>query len=44
MLLGPPPGRAGLADHLDEAARQLGAGGGVELATRWEVNTELEAL
>jgi hypothetical protein len=40
LLLGPPPGRARLADHLDKAARQLR----VELAARWEVDVELEAL
>jgi hypothetical protein len=25
LLLGPPPSRAGLADHLDDTARKLGA-------------------
>jgi hypothetical protein len=40
LLLGPPPGRARLADCLDEAVWQLGA----ELAARWEVDVELEAL
>jgi hypothetical protein len=40
LLLGPPPGRARLADRLDEAARQLGA----ELATQREADAELEAL
>jgi hypothetical protein len=40
LLLGPPPGRARLADRLDKAVGQLGA----ELATRREVDTELEAL
>jgi hypothetical protein len=39
LLLGPPPNRARLANHLDEGARQLG----VELAARREVDTELEA-
>jgi hypothetical protein len=40
LLLGPPSGWARLVDHLDEAARQLR----VELAARWEVDAELEAL
>jgi hypothetical protein len=40
LLLGPPPSQAWLADRLDEAVRQLR----VELATRREDNTELEAL
>jgi hypothetical protein len=40
LLLGPPPGRAQLADHLDEATGQLR----VELSTRQEVDAELEAL
>jgi hypothetical protein len=40
LLLRPQPDRACLADRLDEVVEQLGA----ELATRWEVNTELEAL
>jgi hypothetical protein len=40
LLLGPPPDRAQLADHLDEAVGQLS----VELAARWEVDTDLEAL
>jgi hypothetical protein len=40
LLLGPPLGRARLADRLDEAARQLGA----ELATQREADAELEAL
>jgi hypothetical protein len=40
LLLGPLLGRARLVDHLDEAAGQLR----VELATRWEVDAELEAL
>jgi hypothetical protein len=37
---GMPPGRARLADHLDEAAGWLGA----ELAARWEVDAELETM
>jgi hypothetical protein len=40
LLLGPPPDRARLADHLDEATGQLR----VKLATRLEVDTKLEAL
>jgi hypothetical protein len=40
LLLGPPPGQARLADHLDEAIGQLR----VELSARWEVDPELEAL
>jgi hypothetical protein len=40
LLLAPPSGRDLLIDHLDEAVGQLG----VELAARWEANTELEAL
>jgi hypothetical protein len=40
LLLGPPPGQARLADHLDEAVRQLR----VELVAQWEANVELEAL
>jgi hypothetical protein len=40
LLLGPPPDRARLADRLDEATRQFG----VELAARWEVDAEVEAL
>jgi hypothetical protein len=40
LLLRPPPDRARLGDRLHEAVGQLG----VELATRWEVNAELEAL
>jgi hypothetical protein len=40
LLLRPQPDRACLADRLDEVVGQLGA----ELATRWEVNTKLEAL
>jgi hypothetical protein len=40
LLLGTPSGQARLADHLDEATDQLR----VELATRREVNAELEAL
>jgi hypothetical protein len=39
LLLGPPPGWACLADHMDEIPRQLG----VELAARWEVDAELKA-
>jgi hypothetical protein len=39
LLLGSPPGRARMADCLDEAAGQLG----VELPAR-QVDTELEAL
>jgi hypothetical protein len=37
LLLGPPPGQAQLADHLDEAAGQLGA----VLATWREADAEL---
>jgi hypothetical protein len=40
LLLGPPAGRARLADHLDEAVGQLR----VELVARWEADAELEAL
>jgi hypothetical protein len=40
LLLKPPPGRAWLADRLDEAARRLRE----ELATRQEAEAELEAL
>jgi hypothetical protein len=40
LLLGPPLGQARWTDHLDGATRQLGA----ELATRREVDAELEAL
>jgi hypothetical protein len=40
LLLGQPSGRARLDDRLDKVARQLG----VELATWWEVDPELEAL
>jgi hypothetical protein len=40
LLVGPPPGRARLVDHLDKAIGQLGA----ELAARREVDAELEAL
>jgi hypothetical protein len=40
LLLGPLPSQARMADHLDQADRQLG----VELATRWEADAELEAL
>jgi hypothetical protein len=40
LLLGPTSSWAQLADHLDEAVRQLGT----ELAARWEVDAELEAL
>jgi hypothetical protein len=40
LLLGPPPGRAQMANRLDEAAGQLR----VELATRPKVDAELEAL
>jgi hypothetical protein len=40
LLLGPPPGWAQPADHLDKATGQLR----VELAARWEADAELEAL
>jgi hypothetical protein len=40
LLLRPPPGRAWLADRLDEAEWQLR----VELVARWEAKAELEAL
>jgi hypothetical protein len=40
LLLGPPSGQARLADHLDKAARQLGA----ELDAWREADVELEAL
>jgi hypothetical protein len=40
LLLGPPAGRARLADHLDEVVGQLR----VELVAWWEVDAELEAL
>jgi hypothetical protein len=40
LLLGPPPGQARLADRLDEVDVRLR----VELATRQEVDVELEAL
>jgi hypothetical protein len=40
LLLGPLPSQARWADHLDEATRWLE----VELATRCQVDTELEAL
>jgi hypothetical protein len=40
LLLGPPPSRARLDDHLEEAVGQLG----VELAAWREVDAELEAL
>jgi hypothetical protein len=40
LLLGPPAGRARLADHLDEVVRQLR----VELVAWWEADAELEAL
>jgi hypothetical protein len=40
LLLGLPPSRAWLGDHLDEAARQLR----VELAARREADAGLEAL
>jgi hypothetical protein len=40
LLLRPPPGRARLADHLEEVVGQLG----VELAAWREVDAELEAL
>jgi hypothetical protein len=40
LLLGPPPGRAQLANRLDESTRQLGA----ELAAWQEVDAKLEAL
>jgi hypothetical protein len=39
LLLGPLPSQARMADHLDQADRQLG----VELAARWEADAELEA-
>jgi hypothetical protein len=40
LLLGPPPDRARLVDHLDEAVKQLR----VELAAWREADAELEAL
>jgi hypothetical protein len=40
LLLGPPPDRARLVDHLDEAVKQLR----VELAAWQEADAELEAL
>jgi hypothetical protein len=40
LFLGPPPGQARLADHLDEAIGQLR----VELATQRDADLELEAL
>jgi hypothetical protein len=40
LLLGLPPSRTCLAEQLNEVVGQLGA----ELAVRWEVDTELEAL
>jgi hypothetical protein len=40
LLLGPPPSRAWLANHLDEATAWLK----VEQATRWEAEAELEDL
>jgi hypothetical protein len=40
LLLGTPPGRARLADHLDKAAEHLW----VELAAQREVDAELEVL
>jgi hypothetical protein len=40
LILWPSPGRARLADRLDEAAGQLE----VELATRWEADAGLDAL
>jgi hypothetical protein len=40
MLLGSPSSQARLANHLDEVIGQLCA----ELAARWEVDAELEAL
>jgi hypothetical protein len=40
LLLGLLPGQVCLADHLDEATRQLGE----ELAAQQEVDTELEVL
>jgi hypothetical protein len=40
LLLGPPPGSARLADHLDEATGQLG----IEVAAQQEADAEMEAL
>jgi hypothetical protein len=40
LLLGPPLGRARLANHLDEATKVLG----VELARRREADVEPKAL
>jgi hypothetical protein len=40
LILGPPFGRAWLADRLKEVARLLGA----KQAAQWEMDTDLEAL
>jgi hypothetical protein len=40
LLLGPPTGRARLADRLDKAAEQLS----VELAAQWGADAKLEAM